>query len=337
MFKRVFLALPLVLMVVSCGGCADSAAPVSQDSQPLRIGWVYAMANAPVPVAESKGFYEAESLKVKAMSFAEGPKVMQAVAAGELDVAYVGIVPVYQWAARGLEARVLAKVNHGQAAVIAGRESSIEKVADLRGKKLAGVTKGSGMDVLLREFVLKDYAHFKPDDVSIVEIPPGNMNAAVERGVVDAAFSWEPFVSQSLLRGSTRLVLAVNEVLPGYPWYVVMARTQVLQERPEDIVRLLRAHQKAIDFLNEHPDESNQLIAAAFKLEQVQSLDGQPISPESIVAEARKRLGWSSRLEDSDRQFIERFIGYSLKLGYMEKPIDLAQLVDESYLQRATH
>lgn len=51
--------------------------------------------------------------------------------------------------------RILAKVNYGQAAVIVDAKSPINSLEQLKGKKLAGVKKGSGMDVLLRGYVLK--------------------------------------------------------------------------------------------------------------------------------------------------------------------------------------
>jgi NitT/TauT family transport system substrate-binding protein len=325
MLKIPFAAL--LLSAVALGAHADD--------KPLRIGWVYAMANAPALIAEKKGFYAEEGLKVDIRSFGDGPVVQQAVAAGEIDVAYVGAPPVYQWFSRGLEGKIIAKVNYGQAAVIADSDKSIKTVADLRGKKLAGVAKGSGMDVLLRGFVLKEYAKLDPDrDLSIIPMPPGNMNAALDRNVVDAAFSWEPFVSQSLLQGTSRLVLDVNKALPNYPWYVIMAVPKTLQDRPDDLVKLLRAHRKAIAFLRDHPDEANRIIADAFKLEAIRTTDGKTIQPDAIVKEARKRLGWSDRLENTDLQFIRRLMDYSLSLGFMTKPLKVEQVVDLSYQHR---
>jgi NitT/TauT family transport system substrate-binding protein len=306
-------------------------------AEPLRVGWVYAMANAPAVVAEQQGLFVAEGLKVELKSFGDGPLLQQAVAAGEIDVAYVGAPPVYQWFSRGLEGKILAKVNYGQAAVIASTDVPGQTVADLRGKKLAGVAKGSGMDVLLRGYVLKEYAKLDPDhDISIVAMPPANMNAALERHVVDAAFSWEPFVSEALLRGGSRLVLDVNKALPNYPWYVVMAVPKTLRERPDDVVKLLRAHGKAVAFLNEHPDAANRIIVDAFKIAPIQTTDGKNVTPEAVVKEARKRLGWSAKLEASDQQFIQRLMDYSLSLGFINKPLKVEQLIDLSWQRRAT-
>jgi NitT/TauT family transport system substrate-binding protein len=317
-------------------GTLSFSALLARAAEPLRVGWVYAMANAPAIVAEQQGLFAAEGLKVELKSFGDGPLLQQAVAAGEIDVAYVGAPPVYQWFSRGLEGKILAKVNYGQAAVIASNDVPGQTVTDLRGKKLAGVAKGSGMDVLLRGYVLKEHAKLDPErDVSIVAMPPANMNAALDRHVVDAAFSWEPFVSEALLRGGSHLVLDVNKVLPNYPWYVVMAVPKTLRERPDDVVKLLRAHSKAVIFLNEHPDAANRIIVDAFKIAPIQTVDGKTVAPDAVIKEARKRLGWSAKLETADQQFIQRLMDYSLSLGFINKPLKVEQLVDLSWQRRA--
>ncbi|WLG93803.1 ABC transporter substrate-binding protein [Pseudomonas sp. FP198] len=333
MIKRSLLALTL-----SAATLAGSAFAVAGEAKPLRVGYVFAMANAPALIAEKQGYFRDEGLNVDLKALGDGPVIQQALAAGELDVAYVGTPPVYQWFSRGLQSRILAKVNYGQAAVIVDAKSPITQLEALKGKKLAGVKKGSGMDVLLRGYVLKEKAGLDPDkDLDIIDMPPGNMNAALERGIVDAAFSWEPFVSQSVLRGSSRILLDVNQALPQYPWYVVIALPKTLQERPEDVVKLLRAHRKAIAFLNEQPVESNRLIAEAFKLQAVQGIDGKTIAPEAIVAQARTRLGWSADLEESDIQFIQRLMNYSHDLGFIDTTLKTEQIVDTSYLEKAAY
>jgi NitT/TauT family transport system substrate-binding protein len=138
-----------------------------------------------------------------------------------------------------------------------------------------------------------------------------------------------------VLRGAGRVVFDVNEALPRYPWYVIAATRKVVGARPDDIVKLLRAHRKAIAFLHDHPEEADQIIAAAFKLQSIQSPDGKTVPAEAIVAEARKRLGWSDAIEDSDRAFIQRLMDYSLALGFLSKPLKANDVIDTSLWARA--
>ncbi len=308
----------------------------AQAGEKLRIGWVYAMANAPVVIAEQKGYFKELGLDVEVISFTSGPVVHQALAAGELDMAYIGSPPVYHWFSRGLESRILAKVNFGQAAVITRKDSGIQDLAGLKGKKMAGVKKGSGMDVLLRGFVLGDTAKLAPDkDINIISMPSGNMGPSVESKVVDGAFTWEPFTSQFELRGESQVIFDMNQAVPHYPWYVVMAMPDALKKKKAEIVKVLQAHKKAVEFLNSSADAGNDIIAEAFKLEPVTSADGKVYSPVDIVAQARKRLGWEWDLTQSDMAFIQQLMDYSHNLGYINKPLKAEQVVDLTLVKEA--
>jgi NitT/TauT family transport system substrate-binding protein len=304
------------------------------EKEKIRIGWVYAMANAPVIIAKEKGYFEEMGLDAEIHSFTSGPIVHQALAAGELDMAYIGSPPVYHWYSRGLESRILAKVNYGQAAVMVRKDSGINDLQGLKGKKMAGVKKGSGMDVLLRGYVLGVAGHMEPDkDVSIVPMPSGNMGPSVEAKVVDGAFIWEPFTSQFELRGDTKVIFDMNQAVPKYPWYVVMAMPDALKNKRSAIKKVLAAHKKAVEFLNSSPDAGNDIIAAAFKLENVKNeTTGETISGTQVVAEARKRLGWEWDLTEKDMNFIQNLMDYSLSLGYISKPLKASELVDKSFV-----
>ena len=122
------------------------------------------------------------------------------------------------------------------------------------------------------------------------------------------------------------------------PWSLLptpfdAART--LAERPGDVVKLLRAHHLAVQFLNEHQEESNTLIAEAFSLASIPRGDGIVIPPSAIVVEARKRLAWSDRLEPADLAFIQRLIGCSISLGFITGPLQVESIVDRSFQQQA--
>jgi NitT/TauT family transport system substrate-binding protein len=304
----------------------------------IRIGWVFAMANAPVVIAKEKGFFKDEGVDVEIISFTSGPIVHQALAAGELDMAYIGSPPVYHWFSRGLKSKILAKVNYGQASVISRKDSGITTLDDLKGKRMAGVRKGSGMDVLLRGYVLGDAGHISPDkDVQIVPMPSGNMGPSVEENVVDAAFIWEPFTSQYLLRGNSQMVFDMNQAEPKYPWYVVMAMPDTLKNKRAEVLRVLKAHKRAVEFLNSSNTAGNKIIAKTFKLESVTDTLGKQHSGTDIVAQARKRLGWEWDIGNKDMAFIQRLMDYSYSLKYIKKPLQARDLVDQSLMREAAN
>lgn len=89
MIKRSLLALSL-----SVAALASSPLAMAVEDKPLHVGYVFAMANAPALIAEKQGYYREEGLNVDLKALGDGPVIQQALAAGELDVAYVGTPPV---------------------------------------------------------------------------------------------------------------------------------------------------------------------------------------------------------------------------------------------------
>lgn len=326
----------LVPVLAACllSACGKPKLP-GQDSV-LRVGWVQSLGTAPALIADQKGYFRQEGLNVELKGFGDGPLIQQAMAAGQLDAAYLGGAPVFQWAQRGFDVRMLAKVNSGHAALIVRTDEPLRSLTDLRRRRVAGASRGSGMDVFLRGFVLKGQARLDPDkDVTVVNMPAANMPQAMAFGGVDAAFAWEPFVSQAVLRGDARVLLETSHVLPGHPWFVIAAPVQTLKARPGDMVRLLRAHHRAITFLYTHPAEADAIIIRGLNIQPVRDRDGHLIAPEAIVREARKRLSWSDDLTDNDIAFFQRMAGWSYRLGYLAKPGSIAALVDRSFASKA--
>ena len=324
------------LFALLTAGWLATAGALCHSADEIRIGWVYAMANAPVLVADSNGYFKEQELDAKLLSFTSGPLLKQAMVAGEIDLAYIGSPPVYHWFSRGLESKILAKVNYGQAAVVSRKDSGVTALADIEGRKMAGVRRGSGMDVLLRGYVIGEAAGLVPDkDTQIISMPSGNMGPSLESKVVDAAFMWEPFISQFLLRGNTRVIFDMNEAEPKYPWYIISAMPEAMEQRPDAIVKALRAHRKAVDFLNSSEDAGNDVIAAAFRLGEVTGPDGTVYPPVEVVRQARARLGWEWSLNDNDIAFIQRLMDWSLELGYIKKKLTTGDLIDRSFAAKA--
>lgn len=303
---------------------------------PVKIGWVYAMANAPVLIAKQKGYFKEQGLDVEIIKFNSGPLLKRAISENELDLAYIGSPPVYHWYAQGLSSRILAKVNYGHAAVIARKDSGIKTLHDFKGKQIAGVRKGSGMDVLLRGYLLGEVAKLNPEkDLNIITISSANMGPAVEENIVSGAFTWEPFTSQSLLRGNTKIIFNMNKAIPKYPWYVIMATERIIYRKRATIIKVLRAHKKAVDFLNSSPTAGNSIIANSFHLGTVTDNKAKKYSANSIVTEARKRLGWEYELKKKDIAFIQRLMDYSYKLGFMNKKLKATEIIDTSLMKEA--
>jgi NitT/TauT family transport system substrate-binding protein len=334
---------------------ASGSTAYAADKPQVRIGWVYAMANAPVIVADKKGMFAANGIDAKITEFTAGPILFQALAGDQIDVGYVGFAPAANWYTRGLQTVTVAKVNTGQLAVVVRKDSGINSLADLKGKKIASVKKGSGADAFLRGYVLKEAAKLEPDkEVEIISMPSGNMGAALMTKVVDAAFMWEPFTTQYLLNGETKVLLKVEDDIPGYPWYVVLAKKEFLEKNKDAVVKLLQAHEEAVDYLNSSPTAGNDIIAATFKprvaeagkednpeaekidISNAKDASGKTIADTEVIRLARERIGFDYTITDKDIAFFDRQINWSRNLGFLKGELKASDLVDPAPITQAT-
>jgi NitT/TauT family transport system substrate-binding protein len=311
-------------------GLLGSMSLVSRgDSQTVKvkIGWNYHMGNSPAAVAEEKGLFKKHGVDADVKANASGPVVSRGLQTKEFDIAYVGFLPTFHDLARGLQVTVVAKSSVGLGSILVRKDSGINAIKDLKGKKVAGSRKNSGNDVILRGFLLKELGGLDPEaDVQMVYMGEENKGPVVMSRQVDGAMTVEPFTSQLLLGGETKVIVNTVDAAPRHPWYVVVVRNDFLQQNRDAVVRVLRAHVDAVKFINGNPAEANELIARAFKE------DGVTVE---VARAARERVGFDYAISDKDMEFFEREVAWSRSLGIAKAGQKAAELFDLSLLKDA--
>jgi NitT/TauT family transport system substrate-binding protein len=322
------LAKPVLAVLL--GFAVVSIALVSpsdgQGVKKVKVGWNYHMGNSPAVVADDRGLFKKYGLDAEVKSFASGPAVSRALATKELDLAYVGFLPTYHDMLRGgLSVAVVAKASYGLGSILVRKDSGINALKDLKGKKVAGSRKNSGNDVILRAFLLRELGGLDPEaDVQVIQMGEENKGEVVMNKQVDAAMTVEPFTTQYLLGGQTKVIVNTVEAAPHHPWYVLVVRSDFLKENRDAVVRAVRAHVDAVKFLNATAGEGNELIARAFKQDGVTT---------EVARLARERVGFDYAITDKDMEFLDREIGWSRSLGIAKNPQKAAELVDLSLLK----
>jgi NitT/TauT family transport system substrate-binding protein len=314
-----FVGLLATMFLVSQGD--------SQTAKTVKIGWNYHMGNSPAAVAEEKGLFKKHGIDAEVKSNASGPVVSRGLQTKEFDIAYVGFLPTFHDLARGLQVTVVAKSSFGLGSILVRKDSGINTIKDLKGKKVAGSRKNSGNDVILRGFLLKELGGLDPEaDVEMVYMGEENKGPVVMNRQVHGAMTVEPFTTQYLLGGETKVIINTVDAAPKHPWYVVVVRNDFLQQNRDAVVRVLRAHVEAVRFINGSPAEANELIARAFKP------DGVTVE---VARAARERVGFDYAITDMDMQFFEREVAWSRSLGIAKAGQKAAELFDLTLLKDA--
>jgi ABC-type nitrate/sulfonate/bicarbonate transport system substrate-binding protein len=182
------LALVAVLALAGCGDASGAAGP--GDSFTLRVG---AIGNGnklsgPVGYLDHRGrlVTALSSLGVtgvKVVTFANGPDLNQALAAGELDVATYGDTPALVAKGARQPTRLIAQAQVDlDAGILAKKAGGPATLAELAGRKVA-VQTGS----YIHRYLLGALGDAGVRPAEILHIYSSDVEAALERGDVDAA------------------------------------------------------------------------------------------------------------------------------------------------------
>lgn len=139
------------------------------------------------------------------VEFPAGPQMLEALNVGSIDLGSTGdIPPIFAQAAGADLLYVGVEPPKPKAEVIlVPKNSRLQSVADLKGKKVA-FQKGSSSHNLLLRALTKAGLRFQ--DIQPTYLTPADARAAFQQGDVDAWAIWDPYYSAALLQGNVRVL-----------------------------------------------------------------------------------------------------------------------------------
>lgn len=214
-------------------------------------------------LAQDKGFYDKVGLSVELHGFPSGKEAADALRAGKVDVATAS---EYVVAARSFtepDLRVLANISfYRNKGVVGRRDRGIREPADLKGKRI-GVTSPSGAEYALTVFLALH--GLATADVTLVNLAPDLLVAALDKGEIDAAITWQPHVQAIEAQLGER---AVSFDGNGLDVYLLLAtRQDLLATKSPAIRKLLRALVLAEEWVSANPAAAKSYLAQRFKLD----------------------------------------------------------------------
>ena len=188
--------------------------------------------------------------------FDAGTDVIAAMASGDVVLSELGSSPISIAASQGVELQLIAYSDViGEAeSLIAHNDSGITSIADLKGKRIAvpigSTAHYSLMGALKHEGIAEG-------DVTIISMPPDQIAASWDQGVIDAAWIWQPVQSEILKSGS--LILGADKVaewgFPTFDGWVV--GTEFGQAHKAEVVAFLKEVDKVNAAYLANPDAWN--------------------------------------------------------------------------------
>ncbi|TWE00916.1 sulfonate transport system substrate-binding protein [Pseudomonas sp. AG1028] len=145
-------------------------------------------------------------------------------------------------------------------ALVVPKDSPIQTVADLKGKKVAA-TKGTDPFLFLLQSLQK--AGLNKNDVEIVHLQHPDGRVALERGDVQAWAGLDPLMASSELQAGSRLLYRNRD----FNSYSVLSVTETFaKQQPALIEQVIAAYEQARQWAIANPDALAQLLADEAKL-----------------------------------------------------------------------
>jgi len=240
------------------------ASAMAQAADTVRIG-LPTKTYWPTTIAETavrQKLFEKEGITAELTIYRGGAETFEAMAAGAADVILDATSLVSAGRKKGVNSKVLANAAMGyygwQLMTLA---KSTLGVSDLKGKKVAITSAGSGSD-LLALWTQQD----KKIEFTRVPVGGGGLVPNLLAGNVEAAVVYSPLSFQISKSGEARTILDYSKEVPPNLAAGWIALDKYVQAKPQLVQKTLNALYGALAYMRANKDASVKLISELYEI-----------------------------------------------------------------------
>ena len=330
--KKWLLVLSSLLLVFALGACGkEEMATVSgsgKSSEPLKVTLPTWTGYGPLFLAKEKGFFEKNGVDVE-LSIIEGlGERKAALAGGKLDGMATALDVQVTLAGGDIPVQVvwLLDDSYGGDGILV--KNDIKDVKDLKGKQIAFEVGSTSQMLALTAL---EQGGLTEDDVTVVQMSAGDAGAAFAAGKVDAAVTWEPWLSKGA-EANGKVLLSTKD-LPGIIIDTVAFKQDVIKDRPEDVKAFVKAMGEAMEYWKENKKEANEIMAKGLNID-VKEFEATETGLKFFTKEDNEKLFGTEDENGSIYQSAENAIQFYKDQDMLEKDLKADDVVNGSFIQK---
>ncbi|ENV45806.1 MULTISPECIES: sulfonate ABC transporter substrate-binding protein [Acinetobacter] len=253
-----FIAKTAALSTAIAGVMLLSGCSKKEESVTLNIGF---QKYGVLPILKERGTLETvlkqQGVNVKWVEFPAGPQLLEGLNVGSVFFGEAGEAPpIFAQAANSNLVYVANQPEAPKAeALIVQKDSNIQSVQDLKGKRVA-LNKGSNVHYLLLKVL--EANNLKLSDIEVVYLPPSDARAAFERGAVDAWVIWDPFFAAAEHQIGARVIATGENIVSNHQFY--LADRKFAEANPQIIDAVVNELNLTTEWVSSHQDEAAKLL-----------------------------------------------------------------------------
>lgn len=329
MYKRIIAVLFIAIFTLtSLAGCSlPGAGGKDVEFTIAHATWI---GYAPLYIAQENGYFEKYNVNPTLTVIEDESQYAAALYSNSIQgLGNVLDREVIHYAKGTPETFVFAMdESSGGDGIIAKKE--ITSVEELKGATI-GLDKSSTSYFFFLT-VLEEYG-VDEGDVNIQEMSAGDAGAAFVAGKLDAAVSWEPWLTNASEREGGH-VLVSSKDFPNTIVDVVTLREDFVKKNPDVVTGLTKAWFDAIDFYRENPDEGNKIMAKALGLDEQEIAD--MASGVSFFGREENKTFFDRNNENSIYELANRASGFWKDKGIIDEDIDANKLITDKFVKEAS-
>ena len=242
------VTLTIVFGLVACGSVSkDKVKEETKEPTPqLTIGVMGSVDAVPLAIAQEKGIFDSNGVKVKVEIFKAAKDRDAALEAGLLDGVICDEIAVAIYQNAGIDMRI-AGITDGMFTLVAGKESGINSVADFAGKKVA-ISEDTVIEYTLDKLAKEAGI---AGQIEKVAVPP--MPARMEmlnNGQVDGALLPSPFSDTAILAGAKEIARVDSK---GQYISVIAFSEKALKDKAVSVEQFFKAYDQSAEYINTTP------------------------------------------------------------------------------------
>jgi NitT/TauT family transport system substrate-binding protein len=245
----------LMFIVLSCER--------SKPPPPIKVAIDQFVGFAPIYLATDRNIYKDLAIEVEPQIITDTVLRNSSFQSGRSDAICTTADSLLLAASKGMDLVIIGAVDESLGADGIVARSNIQSIADLKDKTVAFQEAMPSHFFILWQ--LEKNGMTKSDILSVA-MNADEAGAAFMAGKLDAAVTWEPWLSRAVESGKGRLLASTKEH-PGVLIDVLAVRRDVLERRERDVIALYKGWMRAIELTHTDPEGSNVLMSKRIRLD----------------------------------------------------------------------
>ena len=329
----------LLLAALATAGLIALPGSASAQEAEVKVGTNNVISDAAFFIANKKGYFKEQGIKVTLVPFDAGPKMIAPLGTGQLDAAAGAMsAGLYNAAGRGINIKVVAdkgSVAPGydympilvrKALVDSGK---VKSFADLKGLKVAEAAKGGSPGSKLNEAMKSVGLSYKDTQHEYMGYP--QHVTALANAAVDASVTTEPSATQAVERG-VAVKFPTDKVYGDQQVAVLLYSGEFIKNRPEVAKKFMVAYLKGARFYNDALKDGHFAGPTAPELISILTAETSVKDPELIRKMVPNAIDPNGKINDAS---LKKDYAFYKEQGYLEGNVTAEQVVDKSFLEAA--